>query len=583
MSLQGIPTSLQIDPRLVSGSPEYTITKGSTQQIFTPYTTTNYSSSLLSWSILPNNMGTYLDRKILVEMEVDFTLTAVNPLATIFPGPVSDSGVIGLRYMPLHNVSTNFQTSLNGTTLTYPSYDLIPAMTQYNTPTPQLEEFNWSAQPSMKNCAATFADTFGTPRSQFASRYQNTSQDSNATTSNMSIISQVPGSTVVRCKWAEYLCYPPFVSGLIEKEGLIGLNSALILTWTLPGLERMIGYDNVSGEPLSSITAIWAVPPVLHVNWLSSVASSALSGAYQMAYKYPYSNIQSFASPPVAIASGATTKITTNNIQMTGIPQCVYVYARQQNIDRTPFDCDAFGVINNINIQFNNMPGILSSASSYDLYKICVRNGLKQRYSDWASIGGLGGVGSVLRLEFDRDISLAADLAVAISGTFQFVMTMDVRNPNPAAINYVVYVLPVYEGILTVMDGQATTQINMVSKEQVMQLAADSNASNQDVYINEAMQGVINGGSIVSQASNFIKKGQQFYANHKDTIHKVLSISKNIGLGAAEVLPVLLGLGLDYDSATEALIGHGFSGGSITGGRLISEPSRLLGRRNNRH
>lgn len=577
MSIQGVPTHLQLDPRIHPGQPEYTITKGPIKSVYTPYTSQNFSNQQLQFQVFPNSMGTFLDRKLLVEMQVDFTLTATNPLSTIFPGgnPAA-SGVIGLRYMPLHNVANTFQATINGNVVSNTTFEIIAPFSQYNTPTDPLEQLNWSFMPACKNVGQSYADTFGTPRSQFASQYENVYQDSNAVTSNMSIISQVAGTTVVRCHWCEIIPYAPFINGVLEREGLVGLNSALILNWVLPGLERFIGYDNVNGTPLSSISATWAVPPVLRCNWLTAPISGALNMNQGMAYKYPYANIQIFQNTPVPVASNATQTLTYSNVQLTGIPQAAFIFAREQVTDRTPFDADSFAVIESLNIQFNNMTGILSGASQYDLYKIAVRNGLKQRYSDWASIYG-GGVGSVLKVEFDRDIPLGDPaLAVGRMGTYQWSGTVNVTNPSAASINYVLYLIVVYEGILTVVDGSCMTQINLVSGMDVLQSSGDDNSSNIDVAISEANRTTIEGGSIISSAQNFVARGQKFYGAHKNTIDSVLKVGKQVGLGALELLPVLLGAGMSYEEAADRLQGAGFSGGGLSGGRLITDPSTLL-------
>lgn len=582
MSIQGVPTHLQLDPRISPGNPSYTVTRGPIRQVFTPYVAQNFSNQQVQIQLLPNSPGTYLDRKILIELEVDFTLTAVNPANVIFPGgnPTS-SGVVGLRYMPLHNICNTFNINVNGNTIPYTSFQIVAPFSQYHTPTDPLEQLNWSYMPACKNVGQTFADTFGTPRSQFAAQYENVYQDSNAVTSNMTLISNVAGTAVLRCHWCEIIPYAPFIHSVLEREGLVGLNSALIFTWLLPGLERMLGYDNVNGEPLSSISAQWASAPILRANWLTGDVSDAMNGITSLAYKYPYSNIQIFNNTPTTIAAGGTETLTYANTQLSGIPHCAYIFAREQISDLSPFKADSFGVINKINIQFNNTAGILAGASPYDLYKIAVRNGLKQRFSDWYSTQSAG-VGSVLKLQFDRDITLGDPaLAVGVPGTFQWTGEVSITNPSSAPVTYILYLIVCYEGILTVMDGSCSTNINLVTKDEVVHMSADSDVNNAETAMLQAAEGIINGGSIITSAQNFISRGQKFYGAHKNTIDNVLRVGKEVGASALSLLPVLLGAGLDYNQATMALEGAGFSGGGYSGGRLITDNSTLVRGRTN--
>lgn len=578
--MQGVPTELRLDPRIAPADPHYTITKGPGKVIYQTYLSQNYSTSLLQFNILPPSATTYLDRKLLVECSVDFTLTAVNPLATIFAGPVQDSGVIGLRYMPLNNVSTNFLVNLNGNAISYVPNEIFAPMSQYNTPTVELEQQYWSYAPSCKNVGSEFASTFGTPRSQFAARFQNTLQDSNAVTSQLQLISSAAGTAVVRCSWTEPILYPPFIHSQIEREGIIGLNSALIIQWTLAGLERMLGYDNVNGTPLASISADWAAPPVVKAIWLTAPMSNMIGSGLSMAYKYPFTNITPFNSTPISLLPGETQTITSNNIQLTGIPECCYIYVRPPLSDRTPFDADSFARINSVNMIFNNISGILANATPSQLHSICSRNGLKQRFADWYGIDD-DGVGSVLKLRFDSDIPLSeSTLAVGSNGTFQLTVNLSCTNLLSTTSNFLLYILVCYEGIMTIVDGRSMTSINLVTPSEVVQGAAEASQSSID-YQEHAAIGMVNGGSIISTASNFINRGQKFYSAHKNTIDNVLHVGKELGLKAVELLPVLLGAGMGYEEAAVALQGAGFSagglsGGSLSGGKLITRQTDLI-------
>lgn len=579
-TISGVQCNLQLDPRISAGhNGSYTITKGPAKSLFVNYPSQAFSDQQLQFQIFPPSPGSFLDRKVLIEMSVDFTLTATNPASFVFPpGSLPEElGVVGLRYMPLHNIATACNITINGNTLSYPSYQLLAALHQYNTPTDPLEQLHWSAMPSCKNVGVTYDSTFGTPRSQFAAPFQNVYQDSNAATCEYTLISNVAGTAVLRIKWVEPVLYPPFIHGVLEREGLLGLTSPLIFTYTLPGLARLLGYDNVNGVPLSSVSAIWSNAPKMRIQWMTSDISGILSDSNsQQAYKYPYVNPLVFTNTPVLIPSGDSAQISSSNIQLSGIPQCAFIFVRQQNSDLTVFDCDSFAAIEAINIQFDNLTGILANASTYDLYKICVRNGLKQRYADWASIRG-DSLGSVMKVEFDRDIPLPdPGLAVGRSGTFQMQLTITVRNDRPTPVNYVLYVVTMYEGILTICQGTSMTNINLVTAQDVLQLSAESGMSNMDVAQSEASYSVIEGGSIVSSAKNFIQRGQKFYNAHQNTIDNVLSVGKQLGLKAIELLPVLLGAGMSYDQASMALEGAGFSGGGFSGGRLITDPAALL-------
>lgn len=570
--MEGVEKQFQLDPRIAVTDPVYTITKGGDKITYQNFASQSYSQTSLQFQVVPNSMGTYLDRKVLVSMVVDFTLTAANPADIIFPGgDPSESGVCGLRYMPLNNVPTNVQITLNNNTFSYNSAEIFAPMSCYNTPAYDLESQYWSYAPACKEPGQTFDQTFGTPRSSLASRWQNTLQDSNATIPDFQLLSNVAGQAVIRATWTEPILYPIFIHSQIEREGILGLNSAIVLTWTIGQLSRFLAYDNVSGVELSDISADWAVPPILRLNWITSANTAIANANMQMAYKYPFTNIVPFLNPPLLLQPGESATVQSMNVQLQGIPHCVYIFARERYNDRTPFDVDSYAAIDSINIIFNNQSGILANASKVQIHNICSQNGLKIKYRDWSS-----GVGSVAKLQFDKDIPIGSpDLAVGSAGTFQFTASVGITNINPDPIYYNLVLVICYEGILTIAGGSCYTNINLVTPMDVLHGASVAETSAIE-YAEQASYGMVNGGSLITTASNFVRRGKKFYSENKGTIDSVLHVGKQLGLTALQVLPTLLGAGLSYEEARDVLSGAGFSGGGLSGGRLITSDMDLI-------
>ena len=67
------------------------------------------------------------------------------------------------------------------------------------------------------------------------------------------------------------------------------------------------------------------------------------------------------------------------------IPDKLVIYCRRLNM--TTGDSDSFLTINNININFNNNAGLLSSMTQEQLYKASVASGLKNM--SWHEFSGL--------------------------------------------------------------------------------------------------------------------------------------------------------------------------------------------------
>jgi hypothetical protein len=85
-----------------------------------------------------------------------------------------------------------------------------------------------------------------------------------------------------------------------------------------------------------------------------------------------------FATPP-------TYEVRSNNIQLNQIPDKLIIFCKRLNM--TTADSDSFLTIENVNINFNNNAGLLSSMTKEQLYKASVASGLKNM--SWQEFSGL--------------------------------------------------------------------------------------------------------------------------------------------------------------------------------------------------
>ncbi len=105
---------------------------------------------------------------------------------------------------------------------------------------------------------------------------------------------------------------------------------------------------------------------------------------------YPYNDILRFPTDfNFSYAGGAVNRVSSNNIQLSTIPQKIYVYAKRKNstLFSSPTYTDSFLGIESINLQYYNKVGILSSASKKQLYEISCANGCNMTWDQWS--GGL--------------------------------------------------------------------------------------------------------------------------------------------------------------------------------------------------
>lgn len=580
MSLANIPVNLQMDPVLVQGKPEYTITKGPAQALYRPYVSQNYSESTTTWDIIPNNETAILARDPFATWSMDlFLRPAIPGDGPIFPpgSNPAELGICGLKSFPMQSACSAINLILNGTTITYQGNQIINPLSHYRTDQ-ELECYYWSAMPCQKNVGTTFADTYGTPMSQFAPKNLNPVHDSNAVLSYMEIINDDANGCLLRVTWDEYLVCPPFLHNKIEQHGLSGLinNISFQFIYSATSLAANFGYDNVNGKELASVEFVgFAAAPILSLKWYELPIPPADSLALH--YKYPF--VQStplITNVGIVPALAQNVQYTSASLQFQGIPSDVAIFVRRTLASRTSFTADSYASIRGVSITWNNMAGILSTASTTQLYELCTNKHIYIKYDDWRYH-----VGSVLKLAYDKDIPIPQlDLAVGCAGVRQFQVTVNFDNLENEDINYDIVVIPIYEGILTIHGGSSVTNINLVTTADLIS-AASKDISSSEIHEMSALKGALDGGSIFSQASKYVARGAKsvanFYSQNKDTIHKVIDLAKHTGQTAAQLMPLLmLAAGLHENDAMDMLEAAGFSAGGFSGGKLISDEESLI-------
>ena len=192
-----------------------------------------------------------------------------------------------------------------------------------------------------------------------------------------------------------------------------------------------------------------------------------------------------------------------------------------------------------ISINFNNVSGILASASVMDLYNMSVANGSKQdKYEFLGSATGITGfqvatTGSILVIDPSRDMNLPDYLSNGSVGQFSFQPTigfvnteLDAPGQTEPGIKPELVIICEYNGLFITQAGQSMKQTGLLTK---------------DVVMNSTM-------SQFGESSNYIKSfNRDNGCNSNSTI-------RNIPL-------------LNVKKAGGAKSGGAMSGGAISGGR----------------
>jgi hypothetical protein len=155
---------------------------------------------------------------------------------------------------------------------------------------------------------------------------------------------------------------------------------------------------------------------------------------------YPFASIQNFIyqySNQITPAQ-PTFQLTTNTVQFQTIPHRILICVTKSRQQLTYNDADAFVPITNINITWDNKSGVLSTLTQYDLYQICVKNGLKMSWGNFSEQEirlfnqqinkSFHGTSAPIALDFGTDIALLKEDFPGKKGTWNFQITVSCVN-----------------------------------------------------------------------------------------------------------------------------------------------------------
>lgn len=343
----------------------------------------------------------------------------------------------------------------------------------------------------------------------------------------------------------------PFTYGnnQFNKAGLVGINSMNIVLNIDGTLSRLLGTSAAVTQGSGSKIAVspgWTTASgatastslfdkaALLVNFLSSQPTDLIPARNIVPYvDLPRYITSAGGKIPTAAYTAAdaggtyrlipgTASIVSSNIQLNQLPDYFIICARIPPTNPTLYPSSkpmsaapSFMAINSININLNNTSGLLSSASSSDLYRISVANHSNQTFSAWSGsyladdgISDSGvqsqakeypSVGSILVLNPAKDLSLPDYLSSGSLGSFNFQFTLGVSNYHVITTEFTpeIVVIAVNSGIFTTIAGSSNIFTGLLTKSMVL----DAKKEGAEDPINSVQYERLAGGAMMPNSS----------------------------------------------------------------------------------
>lgn len=585
LSAVPVPTYLVDDPRIdFDRHASYLVERSGGDVTYRQYKCVSASTSAISFNTLVPSRDTVVASKIYMKIPLSVVITA--PAGAT--GGAFISALTGLRFAPITTSCNSIQLEVNGKAISSNTYRYYPALMKFcNTNDEMLNDFS---------CMPTFMDYYGSYYNPDVAAGANSAgslwgslkdplgidQDSDSfhptprrgyLTNIATIADPVVDNSATRfaftCDLEEIVPISPLFWGHREVKGLVGLDTLNITLQLRDNLKRIISstiYDTTNADNLDiAVDSGALLNSLLEFIYIKPRANVVLPRTIH----YPYNNIKDYQTqgallgfvPPLNVSG----ENTFNNIQLTGVPKRVYIFAKRQESSETYYTTDTFAFIENISLDLGTRSGLLAECSPQALYRMAVKNGYRGSWDSWFKH-----TGSVLCIDFGSDVSL--DLLDAPGALKQMQMSFRLRykciqsnknhpsNGVEQAIQYQIYAIVVSDGMMILKDGEVLFESNDVSALDV----ADSSKVRKIAYDDIAdyvYGGVYTGGSLSSFKAK-VKTGldkAKTFAQQKviPGVQKALPYIEKGVKTAAEILPALAALGYTEEEIYDIVNGKG--------------------------
>ena len=344
----------------------------------------------------------------------------------------------------------------------------------------------------------------------------------------------------------------------------------------------------------------------LYLNYLTPQPSSVMVPRnvvpyYELPRYYLEQNISIDAATEVVVGSNTLVKkradvANANNLQLNQIPDKLIICFEptqvgdivNTNYNTNASVADFYAVIDKLTINFNNQSGLLSTWTQKDLYHASRDAGSKQSWTEFSGQieaplltqdricdngslaplgfgpGNLPTTGSIVILQFGKDIELPDYYAPGSIGNFNLQIQASVSHYQPMDVNYRLLCITVNSGVFVSEKGTSNPYTALLRKEDVL------NASSMEPMGCREFNRMVGGGffdTLKSVGSSFWKVAKPFAKALAPVVSDMLGKSENPYAKMASK-------GINVASS---LMGDGMGAGMGAGSERLARHSRGSG------
>jgi hypothetical protein len=414
------------------------------------YNATSKSGSQITWSEQTPSVRVGLVRSIDCEVKFKLKLNPIDeagdPSNRVVPDNLYSVGGVGPRQMPLHSIMETLNVRLNDQSFVYEPSETIHALLAYGNDWYD-RNYGFSATAHKPDSQWRYDNVPGASRDPFTTWIDSGLEDSR----RMGFWAKKLSATEIEITVVEQLMISPLIWGE-SRQCLFGVQNLDVTMVLRQPLTRLLSGDlyglATGGTPLATghkyQPIITVEDAVLHLKYLQPQAYQTIPHSLN----YEHNTISRFTKE---LSGGKAPladfgSVTYNNIQLNSIPKRVYLYCAPKQSTNAEADsgyindttdvanaaasandavrqADFFATIDKLRVNFDSADGRFSTYTSYDLWKVAKENGYQRSWLEWSQY-----LGSVMCIDFGKDMGLNPLLCSGCRGSFQFNVEIDYKD-----------------------------------------------------------------------------------------------------------------------------------------------------------
>jgi len=528
-------TTLVTDSTIHDVTPdlEYGVKSGASSTTYQSFPASSPSNSSVTFSIQVPSENIIVGRDVLLTTGLSFTVNVGAGVASgssAFNYGLTDA----LQAFPFASIMSTAQATINNTTVSVSLQDILPSLLcmtdqtdlmHYNGMTPNYPDRNFAYYSDQAGVATNSNvlgsilnasyDTAQLPRGCHPcviqiDRYVNGvyTDHSNISTSSTTNTWKVSIQTVV----TEPIFLSPFIFGKPSHncQGLLGINN-MSLSFNIDSTLKRLWSATTKGTATITVSpgvapyGATANPnlftntvqvglvtqpstPTLLLKFLSSQPSQLLKSKNVVPYM-DYPRFITGSANTSSITAGSSSTVISSNVQLNQIPDLIIINVRRPMATQDANDTSGFLKINTISINLNNQSGLLSSATAYDLWRMSVRNGSTQSWTEFSGMAnanvtaGNGSIysmiGSLLVIDPVYDLSLPDYISSGSAGQYNLQFSVNVSNQYADTFAPEMVTICCNSGIMVTNQGTTSTYTGLLTKDMVLKAKGEKGMSSE--------------------------------------------------------------------------------------------------------